>query len=463
MSIYRLFDRGYRDYVRSDEMLKQLNIIILSAAIGTFLFTAHGGVAFAGYASALGAGELAFGLINALPVLAGLAQLYVSHLAAKTGKYKRMFLIGGVLQRLSWVVIAFIPFIFPVADSRIFALIVLVTLAAMGGSFAVISHMTLMSSVIPISIRGRYITTRQRVSTAAALIFGIIIAVLLDNIPGFLGYTIVFGLGGIAGLIDILMYVRVDFSGIPHKPGGFSLKEGIKTCFTTKRMRNYLIFWTFWSFAIHLNGPFFNKYAVDVLQLSYITIIVFGQLAAQTVMFFIVTRWGVFLDRYGSIPMMLISSIGSTTVALVWLFAVPGVWWPLLVFNLVGGIFWCANDACMVNMQLSHTPEKGRPTALAVYAVFTSIAIAAGLILGGALLELFSPIMESLQWTIFGTPFDHYKIVFCMGILIRYVVIGTLLPRVWNEKEMHYSEAYAKFRKDIKSRLNYQLSHLRRR
>jgi len=436
-------------------MLRQLNIIILSAAIGTFLFTAQTGVAFAGYASALGAGELAFGLINALPVLAGLLQLYVSHRLAKTGKYKKFLLVGGVVQRFSWIVIAFIPFIFPVEESRLFSLIVLVTLAAMGGSFAVISHMTLMSSAIPIEIRGRYITTRQRVSTAAALLFGLVIALLLDNIPGFLGYTIVFGLGGVAGLIDILMYTRVDFSGIPHKPGGFSLKEGVKTCFTTKRMRNYLIFWTFWSFAIHLNGPFFNRYAVDVLQLSYITIIIFGQIAAQTVMFLIVTRWGVFLDRYGSVPMMLISTIGSTTVALVWLFAVPGVWWPLLVFNLIGGIFWCANDACMVNMQLSHTPEKGRPTALAVYAVFTSVAIAAGLILGGALLEMFSPIMARLEWTIFGTNFDHFKIVFCIGILIRFVVIGTLLPRVWNEKNMHYKEAYAKLAKDIKYRMSY--------
>lgn len=447
--------------MRSDEMLRQLNVIILSAAIGTFLFTAHGGVAFAGYASALGAGELAFGLLNALPVLAGLLQLYVSYLASKTGKYKRLFLIGGVVQRFSWIVIAFIPFIFPVEESRLFVLVVMVTLAAMGGSFAVISHMTLMSSVIPIEIRGRYVTTRQRVSTAAALLFGLVIALLLDNVPGFLGYTIVFGLGGIAGLIDILMYIRVDFSGIPHKPGGFSLKEGIRTCFTTKKMRNYLIFWTFWCFAINLNGPFFNKYAVDVLQLSYITIIIFGQMAAQTITFLIVTRWGVFLDRYGSVPMMLISSIGSTTIALVWLFAMPGVWWPLLVFNILGGVFWCANDACMVNMQLSHTPEKGRPTALAIFAVFTSIATATGLILGGALFEMFSPIMASLEWTIFGTNLDHFKVVFCIGIVTRYIVIGIFLPRVWNEKGMHYSEAYAKLRRDIKSRLNYRLSHLR--
>ena len=461
MSFYRLFNRSYRDYVRSDEVLRQLNIIVLSAAIGTLLFTAHGGVAFAGYASALGAGEFAFGLINALPVLAGLLQIYVSHLAVKTGKYKKMFLAGGVVQRASWIVIAFIPYLFPVEGSRLFSLIVLVTLAAMGGSFVAICHTTLMGSTIPIDIRGRYVTTRQRVVTAAGLIFGLSIALILDNIPGFLGYTIVFGLGGIAGLIDILMYIRMNFSGIPHKPGGFSIKEGIKSCFTTPKIRTYLLFWTFWSFSINISGPFFNKYAIDVLNLSYISIIIFGQMSAQIAAFFVVSRWGVFLDRYGSVPLMMISTMSSTTIAFVWMFAAPGVIWPLFLFNLFGGIFWCANDACMVNMQLSHTPSKGRPAALAVYAVVTSLAIAAGLISGGALLEFFSPIIERLDLTFLGRPFDHYKLVFLIGIVIRYIVVAIFLPKVWNEKEIRFREAYSKLYADLKERAGELLTGIR--
>jgi len=333
MSIYSLFNRPYRDYVRSDEILRILNIIILSAAIGTFLFTAQGGVAFAGYASALGAREFAFGLISALPVIAGLLQIYASQIVIKTGKYKTMFMIGGIVQRISWIFVAFIPYFFPVDDSRLFALIVLVTLAAMSGSCVGITHMTLMGSVIPIDIRGRYITTRQKVCTAAGLIFGLCIAFMLDYIPGYLGYTVVFGIGGIAGLIDILMYYNVKFSAIQNKSEGFSLLASIKACFTTPRVRNYLLFWTFWSFAINISGPFFNKYAIDVLNLSYLSIIVFGQIVAQTMAILVISRWGVFLDRYGSVPMMLISTTSATIISFVWMFAAPGVVWPLIVFN----------------------------------------------------------------------------------------------------------------------------------
>jgi len=462
MSLYNLFNRSYRDYVRSDEMLRMLNVIILSAAIGTFLFSAQGGVAFAGYASALGAGELAFGLISALPVLAGLLQIYLSNLVVKTGKYKTMFMVGGIIQRTSWIVIAFIPFIFPVAESWLWALIVLVTLAAMSGSGVAITHMTLMGSVIPIDIRGRYITTRQKVCTAAGLMFGFIIGFMLDYVPGFFGYSLVFGIGGICGLIDILMYSNIKFTDIPNRPEGFSLVASIKSCFTHVKMRNYLLFWTFWSFAINISGPFFNKYAIDVLNLSYLSIIVFGQIVAQTMAILVVSRWGVFLDRYGSVPMMMISTLASSAVAFVWLFAAPGVLWPMIVFNFVGGMLWCANDACMVNMQLSHTPAEGRPAALAVYAVFTSIAAATALILGGALLEAFSPIMERLSWTIFGTQFDHYKVVFLIAIGVRFIVVGTFLPKVWNEKEIGFKEAYGKLYSNTSERVKEVRSSFKR-
>jgi len=225
--------------------------------------------------------------------------------------------------------------------------------------------------------------------------------------------------------------------------------------------RKYLMFWAFWSFGVNMSAPFFNKYAIDVLSLSYISIIIFGQIVAQVMVLLVVSRWGVFLDRYGSVPMMMISTICSTLFVAVWLFASPGLIWPMLVFNLAGGVFWCALDAAMVNMQLSHTPSEGRPAALAVYAVFTSVAAATALIFGGAFLEALSPIMERVSLTIAGTPFDHYKVLFIVTFLVRSIVIAVFLPRVWNEKGMTLREAYAKVYQDSSSRFRSSLSQLR--
>jgi MFS family permease len=318
-----------------------------------------------------------------------------------------------------------------------------------------------LGSVVPMEIRGRYITTRQKVCTAVALAAGLCIAFALDYLPGFMGYTVVFAIGGFAGVADILMYSRHKFTSIPDKPEGFSLYNGIKACFTSPRTRDYLLYWTFWSFAINLSAPFFNKYAIDILSLSYMSIIIFGQIVAQSMAFLVVSRWGVLLDRYGSVPVMLVATVSSTLVSSVWLLAAPGRVWPIFIFNFFGGMVWCAHDACMANMQLSHTPSTGRPAALAVYAVFTSVAAATALILGGAILETLSPIIAGLNLTVMGTPFDHYKVVFIIAILVRFTVIAVFLPRVWNEKDMSLREAYAKVRSDAGSRINYIWSQMR--
>ncbi|MDR2600075.1 MAG: MFS transporter [Oscillospiraceae bacterium] len=456
-SLYKLFNRSYRDYVGDAETLRLLNIIVLSVAVGMFLFSAQGGVAFVGYASALGAGEFAFGLISALPVLASLLQIPASYLVEKTGKYKTVFLVNGVIQRISWIVIAFIPFLFPVEESYLWALVILVTLAAMCGSFLAITHTTLLASVIPMEARGRYITTRQKVMTACGMVVGLFIALILDYVPGFTGYTIVFAVGGVAGLIDILMYASVSFSGIPRKPKQYSIFSSIKSSIASPKTRNYFIFWMFWSLAINLSVPFFNKYAIDVLLLSYVSMIFFGQIVSQLLALFVLSTWGRFLDRYGSVPMMMISATVATLGISVWLFASPGSVWVIFLFNFIGGLFWCANEACMVNMQISHTPSEGRPAALAVYAVLTSIAAATSFIIGGFLLETLSPIMENLNFTFMGTHFDHYKVLFSITIVARLIVIFIFLPRVWNEKEISISKTLTKVISDSKFKINWVL------
>jgi len=294
-----------------------------------------------------------------------------------------------------------------------------------------------------------------------ALVAGMCIAFMLDYIPGFLGYTLVFAIGGVAGLVDILLYVRVDFSSIPAKSEGFSLLRGIKDCFTSSKTRNYLIFWTFWSFVVNLKAPFINRYAIDVLELSFVSIIIFGSIVAQLITLFVVSRWGVFLDRYGSIPVLTVATIISSLGVTVWLFATPGNVVPVIAFNIVGGFFWCALDACSINMQITHTPTEGRPTTLAIFAVLTSGATAVALLAGGALLEFFSPIMERADLTFAGTPFDHFKLLFSIAILLRLCGSIFLLPKVWNEKEMSVREAFAMAYDETAYRIRYELSRIR--
>ena len=463
MKIARLYNQSYRDHVSDEKTLNTLNIIILSSAIGTLLFSASGGAAFTGYASALGAKEFAFGLISALPVLASILQLWVSYLIEKTGKNKRMFLIGGIIQRISWIVIAFIPYFFSLETSRVWSLITLVTLASMCGSFVSVTHMTLLSTIIPIELRGRYLTNRQRVSTVFSLIAGFYLAYVLDTLPGFTGYTVVFTIGGLAGLAEILMYSKVEFPTRPKGSSDVSFSKTLKECFTVPKTRNFLLFWIFWNFACNIGGPFFGKYSLDVLNLSFMSIIIFGQITSSVMTMLIVPKWGQFIDRYGSKPLLILITAMSTLNILVWFTARPGSALAWFLFNLIGGLCWSGIDTCTVNMQFTHTPERGRPVAIAVYAVVNSIAQGSALILGGALLSFFSPIMQRLDLTFLGTSFDHYKLIFGISFVLRVIAYIVFLPGVENDRELTLKQTYSAIFDNFKFKVRYVFAHLKLR
>ena len=459
MWICRLFNRSYRGIVHDDELLRKLDLITISAAVGSILFSNTGGPAFTGYASALGAGEFMFGLISALPILGSLAQLIVSYLVEKTGKRKALFLAGGITQRALWLLVAAIPLIMPerFAAYRVWALLGLITAAAVGASFVGITHTSMVAELIPIDIRGRYLTTRQRVATVVSMLTGFGASFVLDRFTGLTGYSVVFLVAGLAGLCDVLMYTRFKFPETAKRSGGFSLIQGFRECLRSAKTRDYLIFFCVWSFAVNVSAPFFNKYAIDVLKLSFTQIIIFGQISANIMALIIVRRWGRFIDRYGCVPLMLITGTITSVLTLVWLPASVGNFIPLMIFNMIGGFFWCANDACAINMQLSHTPDIGRPLALALYAVVTSISAAAAFISGGAFLELMGPVMASAGLVIFGTPFDHYKLLFVIATALRFTSVAVFLPRVWNEKGLVTKEVY----KEITGRFVYNIKMLR--
>jgi len=301
----------------------------------------------------------------------------------------------------------------------------------------------MVAEVIPIDIRGRYFSTRQRVATVVSMLAGFGTSFILDQFSGFTGYTVVFTIAALAGLCDIMMYVKFKFPERKPSDAKFSLAAGFRACFSAPKTRDYMIFFCVWSFAINTGAPFFGKYAIDVLKLSFTTIILFGQIAANIMALLVIKRWGRFIDRYGCVPLMLVTGAITSLCTLVWLPASPGSFVPLMLFNVIGGLFWCANDACAVNMQLSHTPDIGRPLALALYAVMTSLSAAAAFICGGAFLELLGPVMANARLTVFGTPFDHYKLLFVIVTALRLTAVFVFLPRVWNEKGLKTRDVYA--------------------
>ncbi len=462
MKSLRILDNLYDGYISDNNQRKNLNLVILAAAIGTIFFSQSTGAATTGLASAFGANDFVFGLMWALPVFASLAQLYASYLIEKTGKNRKIFLIFGIIQRGIWLIVALLPYLVPevLAHTRIWFMVVILTLSSIAATFVNAGFYSFFADMVPMGIRGRYISFRSRICTIFSMISGLAAAWVLDSIPGFPGYTLVFAVASVFGVLDIVVFFWVDTPPIKQNSSNSSVIAGLKLMYSDKKVLNYILFWSIWSFAINLSSPFFTKYTIEVQGLSFTQIIIFGQIACNVVTILALPLWGRALDRYGSKPVLFFSCTVTAILILVWFPADKGSVLPLFIFNALGGLVWCAGDIASQNMLLSHTPETGRSMVTSIYFVTNAIGSAIAFTLGGAFLELTKPFFSQANLSLFGWPIDHYKSLFALSIIARLLPIIFVLPKVWSEKEFDNNTVLIAFISSIKTffmRLYYRI------
>lgn len=448
--MFRALKNLYRGQGLDLEMKKSLDYVVLGITFGMVCMSITGGPALTGFARALGAGDFTYGVLMALPVIGGLMQIYASYILEKTRKRKTIFITFGIIQRLLWIPVALVPYILPVEAGmlRIWSVIVLITLTSITGAFMNVSFYTWMGDLIPLKIRGRYFSIRSRISTISGLIAGLVTAKVLDMIPGYPGYTFVFIIAAIFGTLDIICFIRVKDISMNVSEKQVSIITVLRTSFANASFRRYVTFWTLWGFSLNFASPFFAMYALGSLEMSFTEITITGQIASSLTTIFFITKWGRFLDRYGSKPLLYITCIISSVLPLLWIFASPNNYIPVLLFNLIGGMIWCGTDITNQSMLITNTPTENRSASIAIYFIITSIiGNALAFVAGGFFLDQLGK--SNQVFLILGASLNKYELLFITTFIIRLIVVLIFLPRVNDEKSVHMSTVY----KDIKNSL----------
>ena len=399
---------------------------------GNFFGTLHGIVcaggtaAMVGLASQLGAGDMEFGLLVALPQIAALMQLPFSMLVNKTRKRKIWMLTIGLVSRALWMLFGFLPLLGGVEASsmKLYALISLLGIVSVCGAVINVCWFPWFSDMCPMRIRGRWLAVRDRVVAVGSLLFGLLVAYMLDALPVDSRYIVIFLIGGALGVMDM-----VCFGFAPEVPPasnrkihmGRTMLEALKN----KPFRQLTVMWTAWCFTANLSGAYLTPYAMNVMGLNFMQITVFGTVVSSIATAIIVPRWGRALDQFGARNVMLLGCIGASLTPLFYLISTPGNVLPTLMHNLVGALFWCGSNLAANNMQLSTSPDKTRPTYIALFSCITALAgTALGTMTGGWLLE---------WWDgagLFVGFFDRYKVLILLSVALRFSFAMLLVSRM---------------------------------
>ncbi|MFS8119092.1 MAG: MFS transporter, partial [Microcoleus sp.] len=149
-------------------------------------------------------------------------------------------------------------------------------------------------------------------------------------------------------------------------------------------------YFSVWTFAVNLSGPFFNIYLLKDLSLDVSLVTIYSSLSSAANLLLLMF-WGKLADRWGNRPLLIAVGLVVAVTPLLWLgtgnypFAV-WVWLPLL--HLLGGTTLGAIALCTNNIQMEIAPIEQPSTYFAIAAAVSGVAGALGTTSGGFLAEL---------------------------------------------------------------------------
>lgn len=415
------------------EISRSLSFIILGNFFGTLHGIICGGntTAMISLATYLGAGDLALGILASIPQVAAFLQIPFSILVNRTHKRKKYLLTFGLFSRALWMTFGLVPLLKPIAPAMLplWTLIFLLGISSCCGSFINVCWFPWMSDLLPLKIRGRYLSLREIVMAGCNLIFGFLVARLLDALPVESRYIVIFIIGGMTGMADMLCYAfcKEVFSAPPQQS---KLSTVFKDVFANRRFRSLIVMWTAWCFSANFAGVYLTPYAMNEMGLNFTQMMIFGTIASAVATILIMPFWGRLLDRFGCRNVMMVAGVGTSLAQGFYLLATPGSVLPTFLHSFVGALFWSGANLSANSMQLSYSPDETRPSYIAVFSCVTAlIGATLGSLSGGALLEF----LEARR--LFTGSFDRYKMVILLAVVLRLAFVLLLVPRMENDRE----------------------------
>ena len=418
----------YEEFRLSRAVRRSLNLILLANLFGNLhgIICGGGTTAMVGLANELHAGDLAFGLINGIPWAASLLQIPFSMLVNRTHKRKKYMLTLGMFSRALWMLFGLVPLLLPAEPAwlPLWTVIFLLGVSSCCGSVINVCWLPWLSDLAPLRLRAHWVSFRDMLVAGFNLGFSLLVAWMLDTLPAYNRYIIVFALGSILGMLDMLCFgfCKEQYSDPPKK---LRIGTVMKTMRKNRPFCSLSVMWTAWCFASNLCAPYLSRYSINEMGLSFMQMTVFGNAAAAVATVLMMSRWSHAMDRLGEKNVMLLSTLATSLTDVSYLFSTPGSIWPVLLRNFIGAACWSGCNLAANSMQLSVSPDEAKPSYIAVFACITSLlGVALGTLCGGSLLEAW----EGAGW--FTGSLDRVKVLILLSAALRLTVVLWLVPRL---------------------------------
>lgn len=341
------------------------------------------------YMLSLRASNAQIGLVNTLTqLISAIMAMPGAAIADRTGRYKRVVLMTGVIYRLMWPVMLVAPWIL---DETAVWLVLAAWVGLAGvGALGNAAWTALSADLVPARLRGGYFASRNIIIQMVGLV-AIPLAGQLVNVFGEPeGYQINLGLAFSFSLGSLYYYSKLPEHPPSAQPDRLSTRQALRHIAHMPTFKRFVTGHAVLQLGVMFSGPFLTVYMAEDLEFDTGTIglvTTVGVLASLIAMRIL----GRAHDRLGMIRTMRFG-MGIPLIPVAWLF-VQAPWQGYLV-SIFSSLTWAGYNLGAFNLLLASTPDEHRPRYVAIYTTITSIVGAIGPALGGLMLDLtgFAPV-----------------------------------------------------------------------
>ncbi len=398
--------------LEKDAIRTSLRASSADAIFATVFSVTTTGILLSNFLIELGANPVAFGMLSSIPMLVNLVQPLGAYFSERTKSRFHYSLWTYGPSRLIWLILFFAivgaSWGFVNNQQLIILTLVIVLSSHVSGGLGSASWLSWLATIVPRQLRGRYFGIRNSIASLTNLISVPLAGLAVSNWHGgtIQGYGLVLFIGILFGFLSLgCQYFKLDVNPIVQNTyigvGNSNRKNigmaDVKNLNVTpfeqilqdSNFLAFLLYFSFWTFAVNLSAPFFNLYMLGTLNLDISWVTLYSSLQAGANLLTMIL-WGKLADKFGNRPILISIGIIVAFIPLLWL----GIgnhqldlwlWLPLLHI-LLGGA-WAAIDLCNNNLQLGVAPIKNQSTYFAIAAAFSGASGALGITIGGFLAQ----------------------------------------------------------------------------
>lgn len=400
------------------------------------------GAAFTKFAKSLEVPDKYFGVISAAPYIGALFQIPASIFLESYGRRKATSILFNFLGRLTWVLIAMIPWMISAqhASMRWATLTGLVTLSWIFSNIAGPANTAWLADTVPPNLRGRFVSYCLRWSQPCILVVVLGVGYLIDVAEQSKGSdpelmlklcSMLLAVAGMIGIYGIVRHAQApDPKPAVPKGWNFQIIKDLKKPLGNRNFRRYLMVNFTFIVGTGFVGQYIWLYMFDVGHMTAffanLLLVAMPRMITMCTYHF----WGKQIDKHGKKPVMLLCMAVMSVTFLGWIYAAQGSMMHLLIalpFILLEVACFPGWEIANLNLLLDYSSSKQGGTSSAV--ALNAMAIALGGIVSGALgsgfCEWFSDVeivLPAINFTV-----TYHGLLMLLVVVIRIFVCLMIL------------------------------------